>query len=181
MKKIFLALALAVMTIGSAFAQDDNQKQGRPDPAKMAEHMTEQMVKKYGLDDKQKASLLELNKEYAGKMPMMGRRGGPGMRGGRPGGMRPDSTMQQRPDGPAPEMNGQQNPPQMNGGQPGGPDMKNGQRPSKEEMEKMRKEMETNREAYNKGLKKIMTDDQYKKYTEDQQKRQQRGPRENKQ
>lgn len=165
MKKIFMALALAVMTVSGAFAQDDNMRQGgRPDPAKMAEHITEQMVSKYGLDDKQKASLLELNKEYAGKMPMMGGRpGGPGMRGPRPDGMRPDSTMRrQRPD-----MDRQR------------PDsaMSQRQRPSKEQMEKMRKEMEANREAYNAGVKKIMTSKQYKQYTEDQEKMQKRDKR----
>lgn len=160
MKKIFFAFALVsamLLTMATpTFAQDDVQQRRRPDPAQMAERMTEQMVSRYGLDDTQKASLLALNKEYAGKMPMMGGRpGGPGMRGPRGGGpgMRPDSTKT---------------------------DMQQRQRPSKEEMEKMRKEMDANREAYNAGVKKIMTDDQYKKYTEDQANMRQRGPREEK-
>lgn len=141
MKKILITLVMAVAMFSVAFAQDDNHKQGnRPDPAQMAQRMTEMMANRYGLDDTQKASLLKLNEEYAGKMPMMGRhRGGPGMRGGRPGGERPDSVRAQRP------------------------------RPSKEEMDKRFKEMEANREAYNAEVKKIMTDSQYKQFTEDQQ------------
>lgn len=137
---------MALVTTGMALAQQDNNRERgqRPDPAQMAQRMTEQMAQRYGLDDKQQASLLELNKQYAPKMPMMrgGRPGGrPGMRGDRPGGMRRDSTMAPR------------------------------QRPSKEEMEKRFQEMRANREAYNAEVKKIMTTDQYKKFTEDQERR----------
>lgn len=142
MKKIIATLVMAVAMFSVAFAQNDNQKQGnRPDPAQMAQRMTEMMANHYGLDDSQKASLLKLNTEYAGKMPRMrGPHGGrPGMRGGHQGGMRPDSTMVQR------------------------------QRPSKEEMEKRFQEMKATQEAYNAEVKKIMTDSQYKQFTEDQQ------------
>ncbi len=137
---------MALATTGMALAQQgDNKERGqRPDPAQMAQRMTEQMAQRYGLDDKQQANILELNKQYAPKMPMMrgGRPGGrPGMRGDRPGGMRRDSTMAPR------------------------------QRPSKEEMEKRFQEMRANREAYNAEVKKIMTTDQYKKFTEDQERR----------
>lgn len=146
MKKILLTLVMALATTGMALAQQgDNKERGqRPDPAQMAQRMTEQMAQRYGLDDKQQANILELNKQYAPKMPMMrgGRPGGrPGMRGDRPGGMRRDSTMAPR------------------------------QRPSKEEMEKRFQEMRANREAYNAEVKKIMTTDQYKKFTEDQERR----------
>lgn len=156
MKKIFLTMVMAVVMTGVAFAQQDNNNQRRkPNTEQMAQHMTEQMVKQYGLDSKQEASLLKLNKEYAGKMPMMGgprpggRPGGQGMKGGQRGGMRPDSAMNNRP------------------------------RPSKEEMEKNFKEMKANREAYNAEVKKIMTKKQYKQFTEDQEKMQQRGQRQN--
>lgn len=47
------------------------------------------------------------------------------------------------------------------------------QRPSKEEMDQRFQEMRASREAYDKALKEILTDEQYKKYTED---RQRRGP-----
>lgn len=150
MKKIIATMVMAVVMVAVAFAQDNNHKHGnRPDPSQMAQKMTEMMVSRYGLNDTQKAGLLTLNKKYAGKMPMMGGpRGGhgpgmkggrPGMKGGKPNGMRPDSTMQRPP------------------------------RPSNEEMEKHRKEMDANRTAYNAELKKIMTKKQYKQYTEDQQ------------
>lgn len=134
-----MALAMCSM----AFAQDNIQRQGhRPDPAQMAQRMTDMMAQRYGLDDTQKASLLKVNTEYAGKMPMMRRPHHgprPGMQGGRPGAMRQDSAQAQRP------------------------------RPSREEMEKRFKEMRANQEAYNAEVKKILTDEQYTKFTEDQQ------------
>lgn len=128
-----------------AFAQSENtDRQGRrPNPEQMAQQFTERMASRYGLDDTQKASLLELNKQYAAKMPRMGGRHGgrPGM-GPRPDGVKRDSTF--RP------------------------------RLSKEDMEKRHKEMEANREAYNASLKKIMTESQYKQYTDDQAKMRER-------
>jgi len=42
------------------------------------------------------------------------------------------------------------------------------ERPNKEQFEEMRKKMEEEREAYNKELKKIMTDEQYAKYEQDE-------------
>lgn len=159
MKKILMTMVMALVMTGAAFAQQDNGngngQRRRPNTEQMAQQMTEQMVSRYGLDDTQKASLLELNKKYAGKMPMMGgprggRPGGrPGMRGGQPGGQRPDSTMAQR------------------------------QRPSKEEMEKRMKEMQATQQAYNAEVQKIMTKKQYKQFTEDQEKMRKGGPRRN--
>lgn len=158
MKKILATLVMAVLMASMAFAQSENQEQRRrPDPAQMAQRMTEMMAKHYGLNDTQKASLLELNKKYAGKMPMMRRpRGGrPGMHAGRPGEMRGDSIQRQRPS------NGQ---------------FEQRQRPSKEEFEQRAKEMKANIDAYNAELKGIMTDDQYKQYTDDVQKHAQQRP-----
>lgn len=142
MKKLIATLIMAVAMFSVAFAQSDNQNRGnRHDPTQIAQRMTEMMANRYGLDDSQKASLLKLNKEYAGKMPMMrGPRGGrPGMHGGPREGMMPDSIRTQHP------------------------------RPSKEEMEKRFKEMRDNRESYNAEVKKIMNASQYKMFTEDQQ------------
>ncbi len=51
------------------------------------------------------------------------------------------------------------------------------QRPSREEMEKRREEMMKNMEAYNAELQKIMTEDQFKSYQADIQKRMKNGPR----
>lgn len=149
MKRVLATLVMAVVMFSVAFAQDDNQRQGnRPDPAQMVQQMTERMASRYSLNDNQKAALLKVNTEYASKFPRMGRPHGgrPGMRGGRqgfnggrPGGQRPDSTQAQRP------------------------------RPSREEMEQRFKEMRATQEAYNAEVKKIMTDEQYQKFTEDQQ------------
>jgi len=74
-KVIALALASALIAT-TATAQDDSQKRekGRDfDPTEMVQKQTERMAEEYGLDEKQTAKLLELNKEYAGKMQPMGR------------------------------------------------------------------------------------------------------------
>lgn len=51
------------------------------------------------------------------------------------------------------------------------------ERPSKEQMEEMRKKMSESREKYEAELKKIMTSDQYAKYEQDRQSMMQRGGR----
>lgn len=84
-KRMILAL-VAVVTVGTtAVAQPGMPRHGKPDPAKMAQHRTEQMVKKYGLNDEQAAKLLTLNTQYADKL-RPGR--GHGMHRHRPGGPR---------------------------------------------------------------------------------------------
>ncbi len=65
------------------------------------------------------------------------------------------------PRGPrGPRMNGQVQPPAR-------PDSTERKRPSKEDMEAMRKEMSTKMEAYKAEVKKIMTDEQFAKYEAD--------------
>lgn len=169
MKKIMMTMAVALMMSGTAFAQSDNQqccnsqsdnqqccnaqscnKQGqRPTQEQMAQHMTEQMVSTYGLSDAQKTKVLALNKKYAGKIPMGGPRGGKGPGRGQGKGTKSSAKVD---------------------GQTGATQ----QAPSSEEMTKRRQEMKTNREAYNKELKAILTDAQYKKYTENENSREQR-------
>lgn len=149
MKKIIFAFAAALMMSMNVAAQDDqNQQRGERrqlTKEQMIKQRTDQMVKEYGLDATQAEALNKLNTEYADKLPMMGRGG----RGGRPGG-RPNRDGQQV----RPENNGdrQQARPQMS-------------------MEDMRKNME----AYEAGLKKIMSEDQYKTYQENRQKRMRQG------
>ena len=103
---------------------------------------TEQMVKEYGLDEKQAAQVKELNEKYQDVFSF-----------GRPGrGPRPEMA---RPQGEAPSQ--QVAPaarPQMNG-----------QMPSREEMEKMMNERRAKMEEYNAELKKIMTESQFESYT----------------
>lgn len=133
----------------SANAQENEQKRKAPSKEEMAQNMTDRMVSKYGLSDKQKTKLLELNKEYADKMPRP-HRGGP-----RGGNFKKNDSKTDANTGASQQA-----------------------RPSKEEMDKKMEQMKQNREAYNTKLKKIMTDEQYKKYNEDQQKqRPPRGPR----
>ncbi|MBQ8463623.1 MAG: DUF4890 domain-containing protein [Prevotella sp.] len=159
MKKIVLALVAAITMSATAVAQDENkQKRDRqqPDRTEMVKQRTAETVKTYGLNDTQAAKLLELNLQYADKMGPMG---GP-QRGGRDG-RRPQVNRGDRQQGDTLRAGGQQQ----------------RQRPSREDMEKRREEMKKQMEAYNAELQKIMTEDQYKAYQADAQKRMQQGPR----
>ena len=159
MKKMFLALAAAMMMSASAMAQEAQQQQPRQmDMGEMAKMRTEQMVKDYGLNEEQAAKLLELNTEFQTKIPMMGR----GMRGGQRGGQRAEN-------GERPQRT------QMGQG---------GERPQRQQMgqggERPRmnfEEMQKNMEAYQAGLEKIFTEEQMAKYKENMQNRMQRGQR----
>lgn len=157
MKKTAMAFAAMIFMSTAAMAQNNGgQRPERQfDRAEMMKRQAEQMVSTYGLNQEQAEKLEKLNTEYADKLPFMG---GMGMRGGRGGGQRPGGGggFGNRPNG---------------GGNMGAP---NGQRPSREQMEERMKEMRANQEAYNGELKKIMTEEQYKKYEADQQQRQQR-------
>jgi len=122
----------------------------------MIQRRTDMVAQRYGLDDKQKEQLLELNKKYSDVMPM-----GP-MRGGRPRG---DGQM--RRQGPPPAGNGegaQARPPRGGMGQGNGP----GRGPGRFDPEKMKE--------YEEGLKSIMTPEQYEKYEADRKQRMERMP-----
>lgn len=160
MKKNIIALVAVAMMATTAMAQNDsiNKRQMRErkfDPTEMVKKRTEGTATRYGLDEAQKAKLLELNTKYAKSMM------GPRMQPRRPGGMnrpqgRPERDSVNRPE-PNEEM--------------------------KAKMEERRKKMEEDMAAYNKELQSIMTADQYKSYQADMQKRMLRGPqkRDNKQ
>jgi hypothetical protein len=157
MKKIAMAFATMIFMSTAVMAQNNGgQRPERQfDRAEMMKRQAEQMVTTYGLNQEQAEKLEKLNAEYADKLPMgMGM----GMRGGRGGGQRPGGG------------GGFGNRPNGGGGNMGAP---NGQRPSREQMEERMKEMRANQEAYNGELKKIMTEEQYKKYEADQQQRMQ--------
>jgi hypothetical protein len=159
MKKIAMAFATMIFMSTAVMAQNNGvQRPERQfDRAEMMKRQAEQMVTTYGLNQEQAEKLEKLNAEYADKLPMgMGM----GMRGGRGGGQRPGGG-----------GGGFGNRPNGGGGNMGAP---NGQRPSREQMEERMKEMRANQEAYNGELKKIMTEEQYKKYEADQQQRMQR-------
>lgn len=87
MKKIVFALAMTLVTTATAMAQDDQQaepiQQGKPDKTEMVQRRTDMMAEKLGLNDEQKAQLLELNTKYADRMKHFGARGQrPGGRAG---------------------------------------------------------------------------------------------------
>ena len=149
MKRIIIALA-ALFTIATTSMAQDNTRRERPSKEEMAKQRTEAMVQQYGLNESQQNKLLELNTKYAEKMgPMFMRRPhhGPRPEGVRPEGVTPDNNVKR-----APRM-------EMNS-----------------DFEQKRKEMKETQEAYDKELKEIMTEDQFKKYQEESQKMR-RGPR----
>lgn len=134
-------MTIMVMTTMGMSAQDNSvQGQPRVNKEEMVQRRTDYMAQQYGLDDAQKQKLLELNKEYADFIPMMGpRRGNPG------------NGPMNRPARPAPGGNGNgtfqpQHRPGMGQG-PGRPHF---------DPEKMKE--------YENGLSQIMTKEQFSKY-----------------
>lgn len=105
-------------------------------PAKIdATTLTELLVKQLGLTSKQKTKVQALNKKYESVL------GGPGM------------------GGPRPERGNNDG----NGGKRG--DRGNGQRPEMTDAQKAEmQQRQTQRQAYEKELKNILTDDQYQNY-----------------
>jgi hypothetical protein len=145
MKKIVMTM-IAALTMTAAMAQQSDNQQRRA-PRKMdAQQMTERMAKELGLDDSQKAKVLELNKEYQDVL------GGPGMGRGPRGhhhGPRPDSLRQQKTDGQT------------------GASEQTAQRPKRPELsEEQKAEMklrQAKREEYDQKLNAILTAEQQKK------------------
>lgn len=73
MKTLILAVAAVFTMSANAFAQETNtqttqQEHKRFDQTEMIQKQTDRMAKQLGLDDTQKAAVLKLNNEYAGKM-----------------------------------------------------------------------------------------------------------------
>ena len=63
MKRMIIGIALAVLTLGAAQAQDKQQKT----PAERAKHQTERMTKELGLNADQTAKVQTINAKYAEK------------------------------------------------------------------------------------------------------------------
>ena len=143
MKKIVMTM-IALLTMTAAVAQNGNGERRfqRPTPEDQTNRMAEQLK----LDDKQKAKVLDLNKEYENVlMGGMGRgfgrgQGGPGGFQGGQQGQRPELTEEQRA-----------------------------------EMQKQMQQRMEKRQEYEKKLKEILTDDQFKTYQEQQQQGRGRG------
>lgn len=145
MKKIVMTM-VALLTMTTAMAQNNENGQRRGFQRQTPEEMTNRMADQLKLDDKQKSKVLDLNKEYEGVLggPGMGRgfgRGQGGFQGGQQG-QRPQMTEEQRA-----------------------------------EMQKQMQQRMEKRQEYEKKLKEILTDDQFKTYQEQQQQRRGRGGR----
>lgn len=168
MKKMLLALIATMTMSASVMAQGNNQEQvqqreqrQRPDQTEMVKRRTERMVERYKLNETQAAQLLELNTRFTGKMgPMMGAQRERGQRGERQA-YRPQQR--ERRQAPADTTARQQRP------------------QDRENANDRREEMRKNMEAYDKELQQIMTEEQYKAYKQDTERRgrQQQGERRN--
>ena len=178
MKKIvLLAVALVTMTqVQAEICNDLNQqvqvekqldrrhhvmkdrrhhKDGNP-----VEFVTERMAKELNLNDAQKAQVLDLNTRYADMFRHPKHHGQKPPRGG---------------NGCC--CKGDQKPPQMDNGQdPAAPDgekksMDNKNKPNLDKKKPDMKAMKEKREAYDKELKTILTEDQYKLYQKQREER----------
>lgn len=142
MKKMVLAIAVALLTTTSVMAQDGNRSDDkRPDKAEMVQKRTEHMAKRYDLTAEQTAKLQELNNKYA-EMMAFPRRTPRGHQGMHPRKARPEmkDSLKQKPNR---EPRGQRG-----------------------DFEKMGKAMA----EYDEELKSIMTAEQYAKYEADREK-----------
>lgn len=144
MKKL-LMMIVAIMTVTMASAQDEQMRRQRPQGPRM--DRTEMMTKEYNLTKEQQEKVKALNEEYSSLFRMPGR-------GGRNMGPRPNNG----------NNDGQQARPQRRTDGQTGATAQNGQRPSREEMQKMRQEREAKQKEYDGKLKEILTKDQYSAY-----------------
>ncbi|MBP5217780.1 MAG: DUF4890 domain-containing protein [Bacteroidales bacterium] len=138
MKKAIIIALSALALCAGANAQEHRQDHKRPDQAAMIQGRTDHMAEKYGLDETQKSKLLELNKEFFGKM-----RHGKMDRGKM---RRPELSESQKQEIEA---------------------RKQEMEARKKEMEARKKEMDENRAAYEAGLKSILTEEQFQAYKKD--------------
>jgi Spy/CpxP family protein refolding chaperone len=146
MKKYFLTMiALISMTAAMAQQSDNNRERKAPQPP-TAEQMTDRMAQTLNLNDDQKARLLKLNTEYKDVLR------GPGRMGRGQRGPRPDGTTG------ASQQQSQQR-----------------ERPNRPELtEEQKKEMAARmekRQKYDEEVKKILTEEQYKSWKKQHQRR----------
>ena len=191
MKKITLILAVVLVGLSATAQEAKNERRGqrRPQPEQMAQMATRQMAERYSLTADQVKAVADLNRQYAGKVPMHfgfenDRGRGPQARGGRlpqgQNGEQPHAQNGQRPqrseqpqaqNGGRPQSQAGERP--QHGGQSqaqhgGRPDFSDGHRPQRQELTKeQQKQLKKDRKAYTKGLKKIMDKTQFKAYQKD--------------
>ena len=131
MRKLILTM-VAVMTMSMAMAQDNNNNRkgpGRPD----ATSVTEMMTKQLELTSDQQAKVAQLNEKYKELFK------GPGMRGGRGFGKRPQDSGNQ---GQRPELTEEQ----------------------KAQMKERMEKRQAQQKEYNAELKSILSSEQFEKY-----------------
>ncbi len=167
-----MTLAAMLLVANVVMAQDTKACRQMPSKADMAKHRTEMMAKKYNLDDKQKAKLLELNTKYADQF-------GP-MRGRRPG-AQPQGCCKKQEQGCANCAKAKANEEKdcCKAQKADCKQAKAQKRPElteeqKTEMQKRRQEMQTKREAYVNELKSILNEEQLKQFNSDCQNKQDR-------
>ena len=146
--------AVAVAFSATVMAQENNNGERRFDRTEMVQRRTDIMAERYGLNNDQKAQLLELNTKYADMMPMGPRPGGGrGFRQGPP----PANNNQEAQQGQAPQGRPEAGQRRGRGPGMGGPRF---------DPEKMKE--------YDEALKNIMTPEQFEKYDNDRKERMQR-------
>lgn len=153
MKKVMMAILMMAMS-ANVMAQEENDGQ-RPerkprDRQEMIQKRTDHMVEKYGLNSEQAEQLLTLNKEYADKMrPMRGE-------------FRRHAKKMKPAEGKLEKVQPVEGKPEK-------------VQPVEAKPEEVKKDMD----AYEAKLQKIMTEEQFKAYKADRQKRgdRQRGPK----
>lgn len=144
MKKLLLMM-VAIMTVTMASAQDEQMRGQRPRGQRM--DRTEMMTKEYNLTKEQQEKVKALNEEYSSLFRMPGRGGrGQGMRNGK------------GPRGNQPNAEGKKTDGQT------GATAQNGQRPSREDMQKWMQEREAKQKEYDGKLKNILSKDQFSAY-----------------
>ena len=139
MKKIVLSM-VALLSMTVAVAQDaKSDKKAPKEPT--VEEMTNRMAQDLKLTDEQKTKVLALNKEYQDVLKA-------------PRGPRPEGKQGKRP-----QTDGQTEATEQQGGK------QKGQRPEMTEEQKAKmKAHHAKRSEYDKKLKQILTDDQYKNW-----------------
>lgn len=148
MKKVLLTM-VALLSMTTMMAQNDEQGERKAPKQLTPEEMTEKMAKDFSLTDEQKTKVLALNKEY---QDIHQAHRGPRMGGPRPEGKKADgetgaSEQKQRPERP-----------QL----------------TEEQRAEMQKQMERRRE-YDTKMKDILNANQYEKYQQ-QHRHGRRGP-----
>lgn len=176
MKKFTAIMAAALVLAGTATAQEKDSRPQRPaggmTRSEMIQKRTDDVVKKYDLNDKQAKKLLKLNKKYADDLIPERRMGGPGM-GPRLGGPSPQGNREadgqvsgDRFNGGNPPQDGQR--PQFGNGRGERPELTDEQKAEmKERMQARMEERQKVVNEYNKKLKSIMGEEKYEAYQAD--------------